>query len=133
MAADVVRSPVRLVKTIGDAAMLVSSDSSPLLDAALELVDLANDEGQDFPQLRSGISRGDAVERLGDWYGRPVNVASRVTAIARPGSVLATAAVHDSATDEFAWSRAGRRRLKGVRDPVPLYRARRRESRDSDG
>lgn len=125
MAADVVSSPVRLIKTIGDAAMLVSNESAPLLDAALELVDLAGAEGEDFPMLRSGVSRGEAVGRGGDWYGRPVNVASRVTAIARPGSVLATDAVHQSARDEFAWSRAGRRRLKGVRDPVPLYRARR--------
>jgi adenylate cyclase len=131
MAGDVVRSPVRLVKTIGDAAMLVSTDTRPLLEAALELVDLADGEGEDFPQLRSGVSRGDAVERSGDWYGPPVNVASRVTAIARPGSVLATGAVHDSAEEDFAWSRAGRRRLKGVRDPVPLYRARRTESREA--
>jgi adenylate cyclase len=131
MAGDVVKSPVRLVKTIGDAAMLVSTDTPALIGVALELVDLANDEGEDFPQLRSGVSRGEAVERSGDWYGPPVNVASRVTAIARPGSVLTTGPVHETAKDDFAWSRAGRRRLKGVRDPVALYRARRIESGDS--
>ncbi|GAC1315748.1 MAG: adenylate cyclase [Thermoleophilaceae bacterium] len=129
MAADVASSPVKLVKTIGDAAMLVSTDTAGLLDAALELVRQAEDAGDDFPLLRAGISRGEAVGRGGDWYGRPVNVASRVTAIARPGSVLATEAVRDAAADAFEWSVAGRRRLKGVKQPVPLFRARRPDAR----
>jgi adenylate cyclase len=124
MAADVVSPPVKLVKTIGDAAMLVSPESPPMLDAAINLVSLANEAGEDFPQLRSGVARGEAVGRGGDWYGRPVNVASRVTAIARPGSVLATDSVHEDAADRYMWSPAGRRRLKGVAHPVPLFRAR---------
>ncbi len=130
MAADVVDSPVRLVKTIGDAAMLVSPETEPLIDAALQLVDIAEQEGEDFPRLRSGLSRGEAVGRGGDWYGRPVNVASRVTAIARAGSVLATGGVKDDAEDLYKWSAAGRRRLKGVKDPVPLFRARRQREAD---
>lgn len=124
MASDVVVPPVRLVKTIGDAAMLVSPQTAPLIDAALNLVELADGAAEDFPRLRSGLARGEAVARGGDWYGRPVNVASRVTAIARPGSVLATDSVRDEVRDRYAWSAAGRRRLKGVKEPVPLYRAR---------
>ena len=130
MAADVASPPVRLVKTIGDAAMLVSPDTGPMLDAALELIGRADEAGEDFPMLRSGVARGEVVGRGGDWYGRPVNVASRVTAIARPGSVLATDSVHDAARDAYAWSAAGRRKLKGVAQPVPLYRA--RPKRDGD-
>jgi adenylate cyclase len=56
-----------------------------------------------------------------------VNLASRVTAIARPGSVLATREVRDAARDAYRWSPAGRRSLRGVDGQVALYRARRAE------
>ena len=59
-----------------------------MLDAALALVEAAEREGEDFPLLRAGVAAGGALPRGGDWYGRPVNLASRITAIARPGSVL---------------------------------------------
>jgi adenylate cyclase len=116
---------VRLVKTIGDAAMLVSPDPAALLDAGLGLHDAAAAEGEDFPRLRVGVALGPAVARGGDWYGRPVNLASRVTAIARPGSVLATREVRDAAGERYRWSAAGRKALRGVDGPVALYRARR--------
>jgi adenylate cyclase len=124
LAQDVVEPPVRLVKTIGDAVMLVSAEAEPLVHVTIELVRTADEAGQDFPQLRSGLAVGEAIARGGDWYGRPVNMASRVTGIARPGSVLTTAEVHDAADDSFRWSFAGRRRIKGVKDPQPLFRVR---------
>jgi adenylate cyclase len=124
LAGDVASGDVRLVKTIGDAAMLVGPENEALIDASLELVARA-EEREGFPQLRAGVACGPAVSRAGDWYGRPVNVASRVTSIARPGSVLATGDVRDGLRDSFDWSFAGRRRLKGVRGEVPLFRARR--------
>jgi adenylate cyclase len=132
LAAEVAESPVRLVKTIGDAAMLVSDDNEALVDTTLELVARADEAGEGFPQLRAGVACGPALPRAGDWYGRPVNVASRVTSIARPGSVLVHGDVHDLLEDAFAWSFAGRRRLKGVKGEQPLFRARRRRADDSD-
>ena len=123
LAADVASPPVRLVKTIGDAAMFVSHELSPIVDAALELVDAV--EAADLPTLRAGLAIGPAFSRGGDWYGNTVNLASRVTGVARPGSVLATQEVRDGAGEHFAWSFAGRFRLKGVAEPVALHRARR--------
>jgi adenylate cyclase len=82
--------------------------------------------------LRAGVARGEAIGRGGDWYGRPVNVASRLTGVARPGSVLTTESVHDEAEGAFDWSFAGRKRLKGVKEPLPLFRAREKEA-GSDG
>jgi adenylate cyclase len=70
------------------------------------------------------VARGEAIGRGGDWYGRPVNVASRVTGVARPGSVLVTDAVHSEVEDQFRWTFVGKKRLKGVKEPLPLYRAR---------
>jgi adenylate cyclase len=124
-AAELVESPVRVVKTIGDAVMLVSPEAYNLVDVVLRIVQAIDDEGADFPQVHVGIARGDALNRGGDWFGRPVNLASRVTAIARAGSVLATREVRDETREDFRWSSAGARRLKGLPDPVPLYRARR--------
>src|SRR3954447_7520547 len=126
LAADLAEPPVRLVKTIGDAAMLVSPEGSTeaLVRVTLDLVQAAEQEGDDFPLLRAGVARGEAIGRGGDWYGRPVNVASRLTGVARPGSVLTTESVHDEAEDAFTWSFAGKKKLKGVKDPLPLFRAR---------
>jgi adenylate cyclase len=125
------RGQVRLVKTIGDAAMLVSPDAPTLLEVALDLVDAADAEGKDFPQLRIGVASGAALSRAGDWYGRPVNIASRITTIARPGSVLATRAVRDAGGNGYRWSSAGARSLKGVDEPVRLYRVRRVRDEDA--
>ena len=127
LAIDVVESPVRVIKTIGDAAMLTSPEPEPLLDAAPSLIDAADAEGEDFPQLRAGAAIGLALPRAGDWFGRPVNLASRITSIARPGSVLAEREVRESAPEAYGWSYAGERRLRGVSEPVPLFRARRLE------
>ncbi len=125
LASAAAEPPVRLVKTIGDAAMLTAPEPGPLLDAALNLIDAADAEGEDFPQLRAGAAVGVALPRAGDWFGRPVNLASRITSIARPGSVLAEREVRESALEAYGWSYAGERRLRGIREPVPLYRARR--------
>jgi adenylate cyclase len=122
---EVIDAPVRLVKTIGDAVMLTSLEPQPLLDAGLDLLEAADAEGEDFPQLRAGVAIGAALSRAGDWFGRPVNLASRITQIARPGSLLAEREVRESAREAYRWSYAGERRLRGIREPVPLFRARR--------
>ncbi|HEX8976379.1 MAG TPA: adenylate cyclase regulatory domain-containing protein [Solirubrobacteraceae bacterium] len=131
-AASLTEEPVRLIKTIGDAAMFVSPEPGPLVAVALELV--AAFEREELPSLRAGIAFGPAFIRAGDYYGHSVNLASRVTGVARPGSVLCTKEVHDAAAEDFSWSSAGRHKLKGVSGSTPLYRARgREESEDSSG
>jgi len=129
MARDVAVPPVRFIKTIGDAVMFVCTEPAPLLDAVLKLVDMT-DSDNDFPRLRAGIASGSAVSRAGDWFGSPVNTASRVTAAARPGTVLAAESVRDELGDDagFSWSFAGARRLKGIKGEVKLFRARRGDS-----
>lgn len=124
MAGEVAGPPVRLVKTIGDAAMLVSPEAEPLVAAALDIVAASEAEGEGFPQLRAGLAAGPALSRGGDWYGRPVNLASRITNVARPGSVLASREVREGTRDRYRWSRAPARHFKGVDGRVPLFRAR---------
>lgn len=125
LANDVTEPPVRLVKTIGDAAMFISPDPGPLVSVALSL--LAAVEAAEMPSLRAGVACGSAQQRAGDYYGHAVNLASRVTGAARPGSVLCTEEVRDAAPDDFDWSFARKHKLKGMSDAVPLYRARRLE------
>jgi adenylate cyclase len=125
LATDVVAPPVRLVKTIGDAAMLASPNPEPVIGAALSLIEAADAEGEYFPQLRAGAALGQALPRAGDWFGRPVNLASRITSVARPGSLLVERELRESVEDGYRWSFAGERKLKGIRGGVPLYRARR--------
>lgn len=126
LASDAAEPPVRLIKLIGDAAMLVSPDGAGLVDAALTLVESADQEGEGFPQVRAGVAAGEAIGRGGDWYGRPVNLANRITAVARPGSVLASDAAKEMAGDAFSYSYAGERRLKGIDAKVRLSRVRRK-------
>ncbi|HXB87931.1 adenylate/guanylate cyclase domain-containing protein [Mycobacterium sp.] len=133
LARDTAVPPVRFIKTIGDAVMFVCPDPAPLLDAVLKLVEIT-DGDNDFPRLRAGIASGSAVSRAGDWFGSPVNLASRVTAVARPGTVLAAESARDDLGDGagFSWSFAGARHLKGIKGEVRLYRARRGDSIDEN-
>nr|WP_284145699.1 adenylate/guanylate cyclase domain-containing protein [Mycobacterium senriense] len=126
LARDMTVPPVRFIKTIGDAVMFVCPDPLPLLDVIVKLVE-AVDTDNDFPRLRAGVASGMAVSRAGDWFGSPVNVASRVTNVARPGTVLVAESVWDVIGDqgEFSGSFAGARRLKGIKSEVKLFRVRR--------
>jgi adenylate cyclase len=124
MASAVAEPPVRLVKTIGDEVMLVSGEPEPMVAAALGLIDAAEAEGQQFPWLRAGIASGPTLPQAGDYYGRPVNLASRITNVARPGSVVLDEATRAAAGEGFDYSYVGERRLKGLDYRVKLFRAR---------
>jgi adenylate cyclase len=129
LARDLTAPPVRFIKTIGDAVMFVCPDPAPLLDTVLKLVEVV-DTDNDFPRLRGGVASGMAVSRAGDWFGSPVNVASRVTGVARPGAVLVADTVREALGDAaddvgYQWTFAGPRHLKGIKGIVKLFRVRR--------
>jgi adenylate cyclase len=128
LAVEHAHRPARVVKSIGDAVLLVSPRPEALLRAVLDLL-AATEALPGFPPLRIGVAHGRAVPRHGDWFGPAVNLASRVTARARAGSVLVTNEVRDAlgdAADEFAFSAAGFKQLKGLPGPVPVLRVRAR-------
>jgi adenylate cyclase len=75
--------------------------------------------------MRAGAALGMAVPNAGDWFGRPVNLASRITSIARPGSLLVERELREAAGSGYRASFAGERRLRGISDPVALFRVRR--------
>jgi len=128
VAIEVTNPEVRLVKTIGDAAMLVSEDGAALFDAAIRFIEVGHEAGGDLPALRVGVARGEAISQVGDWFGPPVNLASRITESARPDSVLADQKAVDAAGKEgFAYSWVGQHKFKGLDRPVKLYRVRRKD------
>ena len=120
LAARLVRPPTVLVKTLGDAVMLASEDPGPLLQAVVNLIEAAG-ALDGFPPIRAGVTHGEAHERSGDWYGDSVNLASRVTKAADPGTVVVTQAVRDLAPSGFRWAPFAAGELKGVLHPPRLY------------
>jgi adenylate cyclase len=139
LAREVATGPVRLVKLIGDAAMLASPDTEALIEAMFDLLegmegeDGEGEEGARYPVLRAGIARGDVLSRGGDYYGAAVNLASRITDAARPGSVLVSKEVMEEVAALYDFSDAGRKHLKGISGTVHVFRCREPEHDEEDG
>jgi len=105
LAADLIaRHRGRVVKTVGDAVLFTCTDPVDAVEIGLRLPD--EWAAPDRPPLRVGAAFGPVLTRLGDVYSPVVNLASRLTSIARPATVLVD--------EELA------RQLRGV----PAYRVR---------
>ncbi len=110
----------RVVKTIGDEVMVVGSDVRALVDWAVGFVSLFEER----PEPRIGVHYGAAVYRDGDYFGREVNLASRVVARARGGEVLVTDAVVEAVdASHLSFEGIGQVKLKGFDQPRQLCRA----------
>jgi adenylate cyclase len=111
----------RVIKTIGDEVMIVAQDIQALTDWAVGFQHLFAER----PEPRIGIHYGAALYRDGDYFGRDVNLASRVVARARGGEVLVTGdVVHQTAeSDHLVFEPIGQVKLKGFNEPVQLCRA----------
>ena len=113
----------RVIKTIGDEVMIVGSDPAVLTDWAVG-----------FQQLyvapvrpRIGIHYGNALYRDGDYYGRDVNIASRVAARSAGAEVLVTRPVVERAGSHLEFERIAEVRLKGFTESTEIFIARQAE------
>jgi adenylate cyclase len=111
----------RVIKTIGDEVMVVGADPSALVDWAVGFQAL--NAGR-RPRPRIGIHCGEVLYRDGDYYGRAVNLASRVGARAAGGEVLATRPVVEAAGSHLAFEPIGEVKLKGFKEATDLFLAR---------
>jgi adenylate cyclase len=110
----------RVVKTIGDEVMVVGNDIRALVDWAVGFLRLFEER----PEPRIGVHYGTALYRDGDYFGREVNLASRVVARARGGEVLLTDSVIDAVkgSSDLRFEGIGQVKLKGFDEPRRLSR-----------
>lgn len=109
LAADVVaENHGRIVKMLGDEVLFTADSPADAAEIALTLLERAEDS-DDVPSLRAGLAYGRVLNRFGDVYGSVVNIASRLTSVARPGTVLVDAELTSALRDSPAYSLHTRR------------------------
>ena len=119
----------RVIKTIGDEVMFAADDAQAAGRIALALARGHLDD-ESFPEVRVGVAYGDVLSRLGDVFGEVVNIAARLTSVARPGRALidrGLAAQLEELPEEFRVRRARATSVKGysrlelfsLREPKP--------------
>jgi class 3 adenylate cyclase len=85
----------------------------------------ARNAAKGAPELlaRIGVELGPVVvDATGEVFGDAPNVAARVQAAAEPGSVLVTLNIQRQVAGLFVAEEQGARELKGVSEPVQLFR-----------
>lgn len=85
----------RVIKTIGDEILFTADDPVAAAEIALALTERGHDTDDPFPSVRAGIAVGPVVARLGDVFGPTVNIAARLTSLARPGTVVVDQGAHE--------------------------------------
>lgn len=109
---------VAAVKYLGDAVMLIGPDARTLAQTMLDLT-VETEELEDAP-LRGGLAAGETLVREGDYFGPTVNMAARLTDIARPWSLLAAEELVDELSEVFDVKRILPTRIRGVGLRRPL-------------
>jgi class 3 adenylate cyclase len=110
----------RVVKELGDGAMLVFPDAAEAVSAWRRFRVAMTDLGA--PALHGGMHQGVVVRREGDYFGGAVNLAARLLALAGSGELLATRAAVERASAADVWTAIGSRKLRGLQAEVEIYR-----------
>lgn len=124
--ADVVTSSGgRVVKTLGDSVLFVSSKAHETAEIGLRLIE-THANVRSMPQLRVGLAAGPVIWRMGDVFGTTVNLASRLTALAHPGTILADPEMADQLEGDRAFELRPVNRLsvRGLGELAPFTIAR---------
>ncbi len=122
----------RPVKLLGDGVMLHFADSSDAVMCAFELVERTLEAG--LPPAHVGVNAGPVIVRDGDYFGRTVNIASRIADYARPYEICVTPEVKDATQSEpIDYEEIGPVVLQGLRDKVTLFLASRADMEAGTG
>jgi adenylate cyclase len=115
-AADLVAAlGARLVKTLGDEVLFVADTSPVVAEVGLQIAEaMAADPA--VPDVRVGVASGTVLTRMGDVFGTTVNRASRLTSLARRGTVLVDRETVDALAGEPAYEASWlwRRPVRGL-------------------
>lgn len=111
-----------VVKMLGDGVCFHFRDPRDAVLASLEIVRSVGPRG--LPPAHIGVNAGPVIYDEGDYFGRTVNIAARIASEAGPEEVLVGEAVlATGGSDGVSFEERGTADLKGIADPVPLYRA----------
>jgi adenylate cyclase len=110
----------RVVKTLGDAVLFVTDGPGSAVEVALQTVE-AHRADDELPDVRAGVALGPLLVRLGDVFGAPVNLASRLTDEARPRTLLVDKTVAEALADDGSYEikKLRRRSVRGYRSLTP--------------
>ena len=110
----------RLVKLIGDEAMLVATDPRHAVETAADICAMAEAD-PDLPPARGAVGYGPVYARGGDYFGTIVNLVARAVKVARPGHLVVSPEVV-AALDhsEFSIGTAEKHTLRGIDQPIEL-------------
>lgn len=103
----------RVIKTLGDAVLFVCDDPVGAAEIALTATERGADPEDGFPGVRAGLAYGEVVARLGDVFGPTVNIASRLTTVARPGTVVVDEGAAEALSGGYSLVRLRRTSVKG--------------------
>lgn len=117
----VARHGARLIKLIGDAAMIVCEDADAGCSLALETIERFDDD-PDLPAVRAGLANGPVMALRGDYFGEVVNLASRLAGVGQPSSATVDGAVRELAGDAFDFAALPPTELKGLARPPAAFR-----------
>ena len=115
----------RVIKTLGDAVLFVTEDPRQGTRTALDLVKQIASRTE-LPNVCVGLATGSVINRLGDVYGPPVNLAARLSHVARSNRVLVDAATAEALGDEFDTRTLPPRPLRGFGNLSPITVSERR-------
>ncbi|MCD9198987.1 adenylate/guanylate cyclase domain-containing protein [Aeromicrobium wangtongii] len=115
----------RVIKTLGDAVLFVSDDPAEGTRTALDMVKQIAKRSE-LPNICVGLATGSVVSRLGDVYGPPVNLAARLSHVARSNRVLVDSATAAAIGDEFDTRTLPPRPLRGFGNISPITVSERR-------
>ncbi|HPU12812.1 MAG TPA: adenylate/guanylate cyclase domain-containing protein [Aeromicrobium sp.] len=109
----------RVIKTLGDAMLFVHPDPVAATRISLEVISGLSVRPQ-LPAVRVGLATGSVLSRLGDVFGPPVNLAARLSQVARANRVLVDQATADKLGDAFDTRTMPPRLIKGFGNLSPI-------------
>ena len=110
----------RIIKSLGDSVLFVNADAIAAYDTAEGIIRVVGRDAR-LPEVRVGLASGSVVTRLGDVFGPPVNMAARLTAVARRNRIIIDQATADLLPeDQFETRRLPARPVRGFGLVEPL-------------
>ena len=110
----------RFMKSLGDGVMLSYREADEAVEAGARIIDEMRTDT--MPGVHASVHQGVAISREGDYFGGAVNLAARLLGAAGRDELVATAAAVERAGPRFSWEPAGAVRVRGMGEPVEVFR-----------